>query len=155
KSDGRVFISPVGRVNSLSPLAGRGKCCPPPGTDDMAENKTPVHASGFFTRDATAAGRRCYYCCSTQNGGTQQIGRRFLQLSVRAQHGAAFIADAPAMSGKRRAAAQQIGPSHATRTIAHPCCSRLAWRELGKVNRLRGSSGKRDQRPNQQACEYH
>jgi hypothetical protein len=126
------------------------------GTDDVAENRTPVRAPGFLREtlllldaDATTAERRRH----ERRNATNQ--RRFLQLSVLAQHGAAFIADAPAMSGKRRAAAQQIGPSHATRTIAHPCCSRLAWRELGKVNRLRGSSGKRDQRPDQQACEYH
>jgi len=70
-----------------------------------------------------------------------------LQLAVLAEHGAAFATDAPTMSGKRRPAAQQVGPTCAARTIAQPRRSRLAWRELGKIDGLRGRAGKRDQRP--------
>ena len=113
------------------------------------KNKNPGAIAGVFYADATTPERRRY----TRNQKRRRLVR--LQLSVFAEHSAALVADAPAVSGKRCPAAQQVGPSHATRMIAHPCCSRLAWRELGKIDGFRGRAGKREQRPDQQACEYH
>jgi hypothetical protein len=114
------------------------------------KNKNPGAIAGaFFTQT-----QRLLNADATH--ATENVGARLrLQLSVFAEHGATLVADAPAVSGKRRPAAQQVGPSHAARMIAHSCGGRLAWRELGKIDGLRGSAGKRDQRPDQQAREYH
>ena len=113
------------------------------------KNKNPGETAGVFYADTTPT--------ETQTLHTQLKRRRSLrlQLAVFAEHGAALVADTPAVSGKRRPAAQQVCPSHAARMIAHPCRGRLAWRKLGKIDGLRGRAGKRDQRPDQQACEYH
>jgi hypothetical protein len=113
------------------------------------KNKNPGAIAGVFYADATTTERRRY----TRNEKRRRSVR--LQLSVFAEHSAALVADAPAVSGKRCPAAQQVGPSHATRMIAHPCRSRLAWRKLGKIDGFRGRAGKREQRTDQQACEYH
>ena len=58
------------------------------------------------------------------------------------QHRAALVADAPAMGGKRRPAAQEVIPAHAAFTVAQLGCGRPAWRQLGEIDRVRGSGGK-------------
>jgi hypothetical protein len=68
------------------------------------------------------------------------------------QHRAAFIADAPAMSGKRRAAAQKIAPGHAASVIAQACSGRLTRRQLGKVDRMSGAGGKTYDPAHEQTC---
>jgi hypothetical protein len=71
------------------------------------------------------------------------------QLPVLSQHRAALAAHAPAMSRKRRAAAQQIAPGHAAGTVAQPRGRRSAWRKLGKIDGLGGGAGKGKEWPNQ------
>jgi len=75
-----------------------------------------------------------------------------LQLAVSAEDGAASVADTPTVSGKRRAAAQEIVPGHAARAITQPRRSWFAWGELGKIDGV-GGTGKHKQRPDQQACK--
>src|SRR5262249_15730511 len=115
--------------------------------------KTPAQLPGFFTQTPPVP-KQLLNANATH--ATKNVGARWrLQLAVFAEHSAPLVAEAAAVSGKRRPAAQQIGPSHAARPIAHSCRGRLAWCELGKIDRLRGRAGKRDRRPDQQACEYH
>lgn len=64
------------------------------------------------------------------------------------QHRAALVADAPAMGGKRRAAAQKVIPTHAAFTVAQLGCGRPAWRQLGEIDRVRGSGGKAEKAHN-------
>jgi hypothetical protein len=61
------------------------------------------------------------------------------ELTVFAQHHAAALADAPAVSSKRRTATQEIAPVHSTGTVAELGCSRTARRKLGEINGVRGS----------------
>jgi hypothetical protein len=68
-----------------------------------------------------------------------------LQLSVFVEHRAAIARDAPAMGGERCATAHQVAPRHATGTIAHSRCGRLARRKLGEVDGVGGGCGNSDQ----------
>ena len=60
-------------------------------------------------------------------------------MAVLVQHRAAAAADAPAISGKRRTAAEQVAPAHPAVAIAHPGGRRLARRKFGKINGTGGS----------------
>ena len=55
------------------------------------------------------------------------------------QDRATTAADAPAISGKRRTAAEQVAPAHTAVAIAHPGGCRLARRKFGKINSIGGS----------------
>src|SRR4029077_19052830 len=68
-----------------------------------AKIKTPAQSPGFFTQTPRLLNADATYA-------TKNVGARLrLQLSVFAEHGAALVADAPAVSGKRCPAAQQVG----------------------------------------------
>lgn len=66
------------------------------------------------------------------------------------QHRTAFVADTPAMGGKRRSALKKIAPAHAGGMIAKPDGGRTAGRKLGQIDRIRGGGGK----PDKQARGY-
>src|SRR5262249_24588170 len=66
--------------------------------------KTPAQSPGFFTQTLPRTD------ADATNHTTKKRRRSLrLQLAVFAQHGAALVANAPAMGGKRRPAAQKIG----------------------------------------------
>jgi hypothetical protein len=64
------------------------------------------------------------------------------------QHRATTAADAPAVSGKRRTAAEQIVPAHPAVAIAHPGGCRLARRKLREINGTGGGHGNAEQKAN-------
>jgi len=67
-----------------------------------------------------------------------------LQLTIFTQHRAAFVADAPAMRGKRRATAQKVAPGHATGVVAQAGRGRLARSELRKIDCIGRCCGNAD-----------
>src|ERR1700679_2706394 len=69
-----------------------------------------------------------------------------LQLTVFAQHRPAFVADAPAMGGKRRTAVQEIAPAHAASAVTKPSSRRPARRQFGKIDRVGGGGGNSKQK---------
>src|ERR1700728_5078799 len=56
------------------------------------------------------------------------------QLPVLLENRAARAADAPGVSGQRRATAQQIAPGHAASAVAKPRGSGFAWRKFGEID---------------------
>jgi hypothetical protein len=72
------------------------------------------------------------------------------QLSILLEHRAAIVANAPAMSGQRRATPNQIAPGHAARMIAEPGGGRLARRKFSEIDCIRGGGRKAEK----QTCGY-
>jgi hypothetical protein len=109
----------------------------------VLENKNPGRLAGVFLR-----GRYRYRYRRYKQPRNENVSAWRLQLSIFAEHSAALVTDAPTMSGKRRSAAQQVGPAHPGGTVAHPRRGRLAWGELGHIDRI-GGARKRKQWPDQ------
>ena len=102
------------------------------------------------TKNPGAAGAGVLYSRYANNATHGMSRRRRSELSVFPEHRAAFVADAPAMGGKRRAAMQEVAPGHAAGVVAQPRGGRPARRQLGEIDGVGGGGGKAKQK----ACGY-